>query len=411
MKIPTGKFGSQEGSQPTDAQDPANGGQEPAGGEPTPASDNQDPPQEPAPTPATPDNQDPPANPNNDPADPAQPSNEPQELEESRIKDFFKKRYGKEVDSFDELFKEPTQPDPAPSNDDRDEEVMMFERFKKENGGGLKEFNELHKDWGKVSDLDVIREQVKEESGIEDNNKIDALIKRKYGLDADEDLKSLDENDMVYIEADANKYRKQRSEKNTETLEKLKQAPENQDPQRSNREEMITLTNGQQVTKDQYKQMTDARDKYLETNQKAIDEISEAKFSTKLTTKDGEKNFDFNYQYTDQDKQSMLSSTEDLSKALGRFQNEEGQLNHKELNEGLLWANKEFRENAINKIIQQALSNGIQEQMKEERNIVDPKNPHASRPSTTPKRNQVDHSKLPGGNNSSGPIYSFNKKN
>jgi hypothetical protein len=411
MSIPTGKFGSQaaspqptEGSEPTDAAQPSgdNGAAQPEDNqnqEPSVDSNQQE------------NNQDPQAQSGNEPSNAAEPSDDQAELEESKIKDFFKKKYGKEVDSFDELFKEPEGNQQSTTLEDRDEEVLLFERFKKENGGGLKEFNELHKDWGEVSDLDVIREQIKEESGINDKKKIDALIKRKYDIDPDEDLKSLDEDDKVFIEADANKFRKHKSNKNAEILEKLKQGSLGQDPQRSNREEMITLNNGQQVTKEQYKEMTDARDRYLETNQKAIDEISEAKFSAKLTTKDGEKSFDFNYQYTDQDKQSMLSTTEDLSKALAKFKTEDGQLNHKELNEGLLWANREFRENAINKIVQQALSNGIQEQLKEERNIVDPKNPQSSKPSSTQKRNKVDHSKLPGGNTTSGPMYSFNKRN
>lgn len=325
-------------------------------------------------------------------------SNSEQEeaYDENRVLEFLRGKTGKDVKSIDDFLnpKVEEQKEHKPE----DEEVSRFAKYKEKHGGSMNDYLALQKDWGKIDDVDVLRDKFQEESkGLDlSETEIDTLIKKKYGLDEFEDLSELSNEDKLSIRLDANRYRKEKSKLQQEVLNSLDNGEAPKENKSQQEGETITLTNGQVVDKEKYLK---ARKKYEEGRTKAVKDLTEAKFGFDFNNGNGNDNLEFSYQYTEEDKQRMLSMSEDTSKLMQRFINEEtGELNHANLNEGLLWSDKKYREEVmIPRLLSQVYSGGIEKQLKESKNVNFDKSSRSSSPKASTKKNKIDLSRLPGG--------------
>ena len=114
----------------------------------------------------------------------------PVEKQELSIKDedvlsHIKNRYGKEINSLDELFAEREASTELP------EDVEAFFKYKKETGRGMDDFMKLNKDYDQMDSDLLLRDYYKQtEEGLDDDD-IKDLIDSKFGYDEDLDDDSL----------------------------------------------------------------------------------------------------------------------------------------------------------------------------------------------------------------------------
>lgn len=114
----------------------------------------------------------------------------PAEKQEFSIKDedvlsHIKNRYGKEINSLDELFAEREASTELP------EDVEAFFRYKKETGRGMDDFMKLNKNYDEMDSDLLLRDYYKQtEEGLDDDD-IKDLIDSKFGYDEDLDDESL----------------------------------------------------------------------------------------------------------------------------------------------------------------------------------------------------------------------------
>ena len=114
----------------------------------------------------------------------------PAEKQEFNIKDedvlsHIKNRYGKEINSLDELFAEREASTELP------EDVEAFFRYKKETGRGMDDFMKLNKNYDEMDSDLLLRDYYKQtEEGLDDDD-IKDLIDSKFGYDEDLDDESL----------------------------------------------------------------------------------------------------------------------------------------------------------------------------------------------------------------------------
>lgn len=319
----------------------------------------------------------------NEPVDSQSPSDSSVDIDESKFLEFYKKRTGRDISDFSELEKETAKPSRS-----YDEETEKFLRFQEVKGGTMQDWIELNKDWSKVDDIEVLRIKEREDIGIDlSDNEIDSLIRDKYGIDEMDDFSDLEGVALAKIKADANKFRKSKISSKEELLKSLDDPEGNSQPD----SEMVTLSNGMQVRKEEYLAQ---RQEYEQGRAAAIEALNQASFSFKISTEDGEKEIKLDYSYTNDDKQKMLSKSEDTGRILQDFIDENNKLKHGEFNEGLLWADKKHRETVlIPRLLAQAFSMGIDNEIAEERNV----NFDKPRPvNTSGKKRQIDISKIPG---------------
>ena len=94
----------------------------------------------------------------------------PKELDENEVLSYIGKRYGKEINSIDELVSKREESEPLP------EDVAAYLKYKKETGRGFNDFAKLQKDYSDLSPDSLLREYYSiTEEGL-DSEDIDLLM-------------------------------------------------------------------------------------------------------------------------------------------------------------------------------------------------------------------------------------------
>ncbi len=108
------------------------------------------------------------------------------ELNEEDVLSYIGKRYGKDINSFDDLMTE------RESSEELPEDVATYLKFKKETGRGINDFVNANKDYNDLDPNQLLKEYYKQTESELDNEDIDYLIQNKFGYDSE-----LDEEDEI----------------------------------------------------------------------------------------------------------------------------------------------------------------------------------------------------------------------
>ena len=127
--------------------------------------------------------------------------------EEFKIKDedvlsHIKNRYGKEINSLDELFSE------RESSPELPEDVEAFFKYKKETGRGMDDFIKLNKDFDEMDSDTLLEDYYKHTEECLDSDDINDLIDSKFGYDEDLDEESLIKKQKLAKKRELNKAKK-----------------------------------------------------------------------------------------------------------------------------------------------------------------------------------------------------------
>jgi hypothetical protein len=110
------------------------------------------------------------------------------ELSEEKVLSYLGKRYGKEINSFDDLVQERTD------SEEMDEEIATYLKYKKETGRGFDDFKQLSKDYDTMDSDQLLRAYLSATQEGLDSDDIDVLMD-EYSFDEDFD----DESDVKKI--------------------------------------------------------------------------------------------------------------------------------------------------------------------------------------------------------------------
>ncbi len=147
----------------------------------------------------------------------------PPELKEEDVLSYIGKRYGKEINSFDDLMTEREESEELP------DDVAAYFKFKKETGRSIDEFVELQKDYDTVEPDSLLKKYFSlTEKGL-DSDDIDTLME-EYLFDEDID----DESDIKKIKLKKKKAIAKAKNYFTDMQEKYKQPIESIEPVNSN---------------------------------------------------------------------------------------------------------------------------------------------------------------------------------
>jgi hypothetical protein len=133
------------------------------------------------------------------------------ELKEEDVLSYIEKRYGKQINSIEELTREREEAEPLP------EDVAAYFKYKKETGRGIDEFVKLNTDFSKVSPDKLLRDYlVVTEKGLDEED-IDSMMEGysfNEDLDDEQTIKKikLDKKKMIakakdYFESEKEKYK------------------------------------------------------------------------------------------------------------------------------------------------------------------------------------------------------------
>jgi len=124
------------------------------------------------------------------------------EIKDEDVLSHIKDRYGKEINSLDELFSE------RESSPELPEDVEAFFKYKKETGRGLNDFMQLNKNYDEMDSDVLLADYYKQtEEGLDEDD-INDLIDSKFGYDEDLDEESLVKKQKLAKKRELNKAKK-----------------------------------------------------------------------------------------------------------------------------------------------------------------------------------------------------------
>ena len=124
------------------------------------------------------------------------------EIKDEDVLSHIKDRYGKEINSLDELFSE------RESSPELPEDVEAFFKYKKETGRGLNDFMQLNKNYDEMDSDVLLADYYRQtEEGLDEDD-INDLIDSKFGYDEDLDDESLVKKQKLAKKRELNKAKK-----------------------------------------------------------------------------------------------------------------------------------------------------------------------------------------------------------
>lgn len=292
-----------------------------------------------------------------------------QKVDETAVLNFLKEQ-GREVNSIDDLFKEPERvietKEVNPFEDLMDEEDKAYFQYKKETGRSRSDYEKLNTNLDEVSPIEFAREQVLKEAGMKlSNDQINDYLQNKLGI---EDMDNLTTNDMIELA----KYGKSMKDARLEEQAKYKQPilkPEVSQNQNTNQNDYVQLANGTFMKKSDFDVAQQNQIKHNQMVQEAVNSVTATSFKVMIDENGEQKELNFDYNYSDNDRSSAVSMVTDLGKYVQEsYQSEQG-FNHKQFAEDVFWLNPKNRETVMTSLIHKARAEAIEEVMKQRGNV------------------------------------------
>lgn len=290
-------------------------------------------------------------------------------VDETAVLNYFKEQ-GREVSSLDDLFKEPEKvietKEVNPYEDLMDDEDKAFFQYKKETGRGRKEFESLRTNLDDVPPIEFARAQVLKEAGMKlSNDQINGYLQDKLGID---DMDNLTTNDLIEL----SKYGKSIKDARLEEQSKYRQPiPKQEVPQNqnTNQDEYVALANGTYMKKSDFEIAQQNKVKHNQMVQEAVNRVTATSFKVMVDDNGEQKELNYDYNYSDNDRSSAVSIVSDLGKYVqDTYESEQG-FNHKQFAEDVFWLNPKNRETAISSLMHKARAEAIEEVMKQRGNV------------------------------------------
>lgn len=250
-----------------------------------------------------------------------------------------------------------------------DDEDKKYFDYKKETGRSRKDFEFLQKDINSLDLIDLSIQQIKKDTGLDlTKDKAIEYLENKFNID----LTSNAELDTTSI-IELTKFSKPTKEELIGLQEKYAKPSDNKpQPQNTNNgipEDIVVLENGTMMKKDAYQELVDSHTKHIEAVKNSVNGVTESQVKVSFDDNGSKVELSYGYEYSNDDKQSMVSAVSDLNSYIAKNYGTEHGLNHKQLTEDAFWLNPKNREKAIGSMINKAVAENTENLLKSEGNI------------------------------------------
>lgn len=295
------------------------------------------------------------------------------DLDDKLAFDYLKKTHGIEFDSLEDFLKgREVVKEVNIYEEILDEDDKQYLNFKKETGRSRKDFEFLNQDFDALDPIDLARQRIEKETGVkftieqakeylEDKFDID-LSDEQLSVKAQIELKSFTKPVKDELNALKETYRK--------PIEK-----QNNSAAQTEQPEMVRLTDGSMMTKADYAVLMENHQKHIKASIDSVNSVAGTSFKTVFDDNGTPRELSFNYDYSNEDKQRMLSIVSDVDGYMSKtYRSENGEFQHQNFAEDMGWSNRQFREKAIATLVNKARAEAIEEVMKSDNNVSFNKN-------------------------------------
>lgn len=287
------------------------------------------------------------------------------------VREFLAKNgFTKEISSVEDLMK-PNEvvKEVNPWESILDDDDKKFFDYKKETGRSRKEFEFLQKDLNSLDLIDLSIQQIKKDTGLDlTKDKAIEYLENKFNIDLTSDSE-LDTNATIEL----TKFSKSIKEELVGLQEKYAKPSENKPQTQNNNngipDDVVVLENGTMMKKDAYQSLIDNHTKHIEAVKNSVNGVTESQVKVVFDDNGSKSELSYVYEYSNEDKQSMVSAISDLDSYITKQYATEQGLDVKRLTEDAFWLNRNNREKAISSMIHKAIAENTENILKNENNI------------------------------------------
>lgn len=291
------------------------------------------------------------------------------------VREFLAKNgFTKEISSVEDLMKpneveKIVEKEVNPWESILDEDDKKFFDYKKETGRSRKEFEFLQKDLNSLDLIDLSIQQIKKDTGLDlSKDKAIEYLENKFNIDLTSN-EELDTNATIEL----TKFSKSIKEELIGLQEKYAKPSENKTQTQNNNngipDDVVVLENGTMMKKDAYQSLIDNHTKHIEAVKNSVNGVTESQVKVVFDDNGSERELSYVYEYSNEDKQSMVSAISDLDSYITKQYATEQGLDVKRLTEDAFWINRNNREKAISSMIHKAIAENTENILKNENNI------------------------------------------
>ncbi|SED10524.1 hypothetical protein SAMN04489761_4290 [Tenacibaculum sp. MAR_2009_124] len=207
-----------------------------------------------------------------------------------------------------------------------DQNDLNYFEFKKNTGRSRKEHDFIQKDLDSVPDLDWVKKKLQR---IDPNRKITNEEVNEY-LEHKLNVDLADEDKSQFNNYEIKNFIKDIKEESKKLQEEYKKPTENYIPNQQ-QEDIVTLENGQKMFKSQYETLMNERKEYVDLVKQGVSSATSLAVESIIENNGEKMPLNFTYEFTDDDRHSMLSDASDVDGFLKKnFMGEKG-LDHQRL--------------------------------------------------------------------------------
>ncbi|WGK93795.1 MULTISPECIES: hypothetical protein [Flavobacterium] len=276
---------------------------------------------------------------------------------------------GIEVSSIEDLKKQPEKVvekvEVNPYEDLLDDDDKAYLNFKKETGRSRKEFEALNYDLDNLPKIDLAREKVRKETGLNfSDEEVDEYISESLGIDL-EDMSVSDKIKLASFTKSILDEKKAEQEKYRKPVE----AAQPESKEENTEQEWVKLDNGAVMLKSEYEKLTNTRQQEILKAKESVNSVTDSDFKITIDDKGTQKELNFTYEYSEEDRQSMVSLVSDIDGVIQSRYGSENGFNHKNFAEDMQWSDPKFREKAIASLLHKAIADRTEGLLKERGNV------------------------------------------
>jgi ribosomal protein S10 len=289
-----------------------------------------------------------------------QPENKSVELDDSVVLEYLNKKSGKKIDKIDEYFKE--QEAVADPMEGLSDDWVQALNFAKETKRPIDDFIKATQDVSKISAIDLARDLTREIDQNLSSAEIDEYLQEELNIDLSkpEEMTGIEKIRLERFVKDYRAQRKAEQEKYSQPVER---------PDKPEQPKLIDLPNGLKATQEQLDQFTQSRNQYLESLKNSTDKITDSVYQVEIDDNGGKHQLEFGYEYSKDDKHSMVSSASDVEASLQKMFTTDKGLDAASLQEAMFWADPKNRTKAISSIIHKVIAERTEEFAKRRGNV------------------------------------------
>ena len=286
------------------------------------------------------------------------------ELNDEEAFKYLKASRGLEFESLDEFLTPKEKVVEVNPYENTSDELKQILAYQKETGRGVKDYFKLQENIDERPLVDLALEKVRNEVGggfsPED---LTAYLEDALAIDLSGDLTPTETVKLTKFVKDYKEQLKSDQEKYKTPVAK---APEATTAQQV---EMITLADGQQVAKSAYDAHEKVRQIYLNDIKEAVNSVATSSIKIEFDNNGVKEELTYGYDYDANDKQTMLSLSDDLDQTINKLFRTDKGLNYPELLESSWFLDRTNREKWAAALVNKARAEAITELTKADNNV------------------------------------------